>query len=78
MTQAEVWEQQLEQQIIRSKEMLKPPVMKFIEQLDADKAVNEKDIDAIFCDEDKNVDEVVRILRRKALEMDKLGRNELI
>ena len=78
LTQAEVWKLQLEHQIIRSKEMLKPPVMKFIEQLDADKAVSEKVIDAIFGDEDINVDEVVRILRRKALETDKLGRNELI
>ena len=78
LTQAEVWERQLEQRIIRTKEMLKPPIMKFSEQLENCKAVDEADIEATFGEKNVNADQVVKILRRKALEVHKLGRNELL
>ena len=78
LTQAEVWERQLEQRIIRTKEMLKPPIMKFSEQLENCKAVDEADIEATFGEKNVNADQVVKILRRKALEVQKLGRNELL
>jgi len=78
LTQAEVWERQLEQRINRSKEMLKPPIMKFSEQLETCKAVDEADIEATFGEKNVNADKVVKILRRKALEVHKLGRNELL
>jgi len=78
LTQAEVWERQLEQRIIRTKEMLKPPIMKFSEQLETCKAVDEADIEATFGEKNVNADQVVKILRRKALEVQKLGRNELL
>jgi len=78
LTQAEVWERQLEQRIIRTKEMLKPPIMKFSEQLETCKAVDEADIEATFGEKNVNADQVVKILRRKALEVHKLGRNELL
>jgi len=78
LTQAEVWERQLEQRIIRTKEMLKPPILKFSEQLETCKAVDEADIEATFGDKNVNADKVIKILRRKALEVQKLGRNELL
>ena len=78
LTQAEVWERQLEQRIIRTKERLKPPIMKFSEQLETCKAVDEADIEATFGEKNVNADQVVKILRRKALEVQKLGRNELL
>ena len=78
LTQAEVWERQLEQRIIRAKEMLKPPIMKFSEQLETCKAVDEADIEATFGEKNVNADQVVKMLRRKALEVHKLGRNELL
>jgi len=78
LTQAEVWERQLEQRIIRTKEMLKPPIMKFSEQLETCKAVDEADIEATFGEKNVNADQVVKLLRRKALEVHKLGRNELL
>jgi len=78
LTQAEVWERQLEQRIIRTKERLKPPIMKFSEQLETCKAVDEADIEATFGEKNVNADQVVKLLRRKALEVHKLGRNELL
>lgn len=78
LTQAEVWERQLEQRIIRTKERLKPPIMKFSEQLETCKAVDEADIEATFSEENVNADQVVKMLRSKALEVHKLGRNELL
>jgi len=78
LTQAEVWERQLEQRIIRTKERLKPPIMKFSEQLETCKAVDEADIEATFGEKNVNADQVVKLLKRKALEVHKLGRNELL
>merc|ERR1739838_555808 len=76
LTQAEVWERQLEQRIIRTKEMLKPPILKFSEQLESCKAVDEADIEATFGDKNVNADKVIKILRRKALEESHNGLGE--
>ena len=73
---AEEWEKELEKRLKNAEENVKPPILKFAEELDKSYSVEESIIEATIHDED--YDRLMAMMRKKAAAMLDMDRSQLI
>ena len=76
LTQASVWEKELEKRLHNIEEKVKPPLLKFSEQIEDTGTVEESIVEESIMEEDS--EKLIGLLRRKAIAMDKLNRSQLL
>jgi len=76
ISRAEEWEKELERRLKDVEEKVKPPLLILTEHLNSSKSVDDSIIEASINEEDP--DELISLLRRKAISMKKMDRSELL
>ena len=76
LSQATVWEKELEKRLHNIEERVKPPLLKFSEQIEDTGTVEDSIIEESVTEDDS--DKLIALLRTKAIAMDKLNRPQLL
>ena len=70
LSQAEIFEKELEKRLKNLEENVKPPLMRFNEMLEEDQGVDDKTVEISVIEEDH--ENVISLLRKKAIFMEKV------
>ena len=76
LTQAVSFEKMLENKVKEIEEQVKPPMMRFHEQLETDNGVDDEVVERTVIEDDP--DTLTEVLRKKAVNMDKMNRTQLL